>query len=268
MNFSVSSLSFPAPRAFEMAKLDKSLGIEIFYEWAGKTLWEKSLEAAMEGREGPFSIHAPFMCFDLSVERDMPWLEAYLAEAFDIYHRFDADGYVLHTNAPIISPLDERVADDRRKLVAERLHRLNEICAREGIAMLVENLGFGAGRKTLFNFEQYMKLFIDDETLLALYDTGHGNLEGYDIEQMQKTLGDRLRGYHLHDNGGKTDDHQRVFTGTIDWRSLMNGAVRYTPNANMVMEYNESAVDGMSNYIDDAKSLMALIEQRGFGEMA
>jgi sugar phosphate isomerase/epimerase len=51
------------------------------------------------------------------------------------------------------------------------------------------------------------------------YDSGHGNLvpDGLDwLERMQS----RLICVHLHDNHGTSDEHNLIFSGTVDWPRL------------------------------------------------
>jgi sugar phosphate isomerase/epimerase len=63
------------------------------------------------------------------------------------------------------------------------------------------------------------------------FDTGHGNLVGLDFEGFIKTLGDRLKVLHIHDNDGISDLHQIPFTFTrtrenrpsTDWEGFIRG---------------------------------------------
>ena len=49
------------------------------------------------------------------------------------------------------------------------------------------------------------------------YDSGHGNMNDKAFKQVE-TMTDRLISVHLHDNKGTIDDHNLVFSGTIDWK--------------------------------------------------
>jgi len=61
---------------------------------------------------------------------------------------------------------------------------------------------------------------------------------GYDIATLQQKLGSKILGYHLHDNNGFVDQHMRVGTGVIDWALFGENFAKYTPDANVVLEYN------------------------------
>jgi sugar phosphate isomerase/epimerase len=43
------------------------------------------------------------------------------------------------------------------------------------------------------------------------FDTGHGNLVGFDFEEFLTTMGHRLKVLHIHDNDGRMDLHQLPF---------------------------------------------------------
>ncbi len=51
------------------------------------------------------------------------------------------------------------------------------------------------------------------------YDSGHGNLAPDGLTQLER-LKDRLISIHLHDNDGTGDQHNLIFTGTVDWPRL------------------------------------------------
>lgn len=257
MRIGCSSLAFPAYSAFDMKKLPQDIGIEIFYEWGGSTFWELMLEEVMDGRTGSFSIHAPYCGkgLDFTNTKDEDWLFNYLKEPFTLYHRFNAANYVIHTNGPLQEPLDTKRADELRKIVSERLYRFNELCIKEGVNMLVENLGFGSGLLALFDEQQFLKLFDDNHDLKCLIDTGHAAIEKFDMFRVQEILGARLQGYHLHDNNGIDDSHHRIETGCVNWRHFCEGAARFTPNAEFVFEYKPSAITSIQDIISDAQKL-------------
>ena len=50
------------------------------------------------------------------------------------------------------------------------------------------------------------------------YDSGHGNI-GDGLKTLEE-LKDRLISIHLHDNDEKTDQHNLLFSGTVNWNKL------------------------------------------------
>jgi len=74
----------------------------------------------------------------------------------------------------------------------------------------------------------------DYDFLGFCYDSGHGNL-GNGIAVL-KELKDRLISIHLHDNDGKTDQHNLLFSGTIDWNELAKILVESSYKKEISME--------------------------------
>lgn len=260
MNIGVSSLGFCGSSGFRMAGLAPELGVEIFYEWGGATFWDLVLQEVMQGRTGAFSIHAPYQGkgMDLSRAEDEKWLFEYLMQPFDLYHRYHAEGYVVHMNSPYPTEPTDAERAERLKRVEDRLARFNDICRREGVVMLVENLAFGKGA-TLCRQQDFLSIFEHNPDLSCIVDTGHAALAGIDICAVQAALGARLKAYHMHDNDGVHDGHQRICTGVIDWKRFFEGARRYTPDASFVMEYRASATNSIDDYMTDAETIRAML---------
>lgn len=261
MRISVSSLGFSGPSGFGMSGLAPELGVEIFYEWGGATYWDLVLKEVFQGRTGPFSIHAPFQGkgMDLSLAEDERWLFDYLMQPFDLYHKYNSEGYVVHMNSPYPTEPTREERAERLQRVEDRLARFNEICRREGVNMLVENLAFSKGA-TLCRQQDFIGIFERNPELNCIVDTGHAVLAGIDIFEVQKALGGRLKAYHIHDNNGKSDGHKRIRTGVIDWARFGEGARLYTPDANFVMEYNPDSTDSIDDYMADAQALRDMLK--------
>ena len=264
MKISVSSLGFCGHPIYSMRKLAPEIGVEIFYEWGGETYWELALTEIMRDRTGEFSIHAPYQgdIVEMSLTEKEDELFDYLQEPFRLYHKFNGNGYVVHMNAPYAKMPTPAEKQERLKRVEDRLARLNDICVREGVNLLVENLAFGHGLSTLCTQQEFLDIFNHNKELKCIVDTGHAVLGGIDIFEVQRTLGSRLQAYHIHDNDGLEDCHQRIGTGVTDWARFGEGARRYTPDANFVMEYNGNATTCIQDYMEDAEKLRVLVEGR------
>lgn len=241
LKFEVSSLGYPMGAPAKMKKLPLDFGIEIFYEWGGTSFWTEILKNVMKDRTGSFSIHAPFGYCDFAQTESESELFRFMTEPFDLYHRFNGRHYVVHTNGAVAPEATELQRSEMRKLAAERLAKFQEICDREGVCMVVENVP-GNGH-TLFNHDQFLSLFTENERLNCIIDTGHAHMEHLDMYEIQKTLGSRLKAYHVHDNGGNADSHLRFMSGVpggIHWQRFVEGVVSYTPDATITFEYAQS----------------------------
>jgi sugar phosphate isomerase/epimerase len=64
---------------------------------------------------------------------------------------------------------------------------------------------------------------IEDEDLQDVgicLDVGHARLQG-DVSDAVETVAGYLVHTHLHDNGGRADDHLLPFAGVIDWAATL-----------------------------------------------
>jgi sugar phosphate isomerase/epimerase len=63
---------------------------------------------------------------------------------------------------------------------------------------------------------------IDHPLLAAVWDTGHGTSEGCQYENIV-AMGRHLRGLHVHDNSGRSDDHALPYTGVLNLGAVISG---------------------------------------------
>lgn len=122
-------------------------------------------------------------------------------------------GDVLVVHPPKIEGDDMRAS---RKL--ERSLRAFEdvrsLCDDLGIVLAVENCYPPDVQSLGYYFERYPPEFVG-----FCFDSGHAHVNG-NFDSLSR-FRDRLRALHLHDNGGKEDDHQPPFFGTINWEQMM-----------------------------------------------
>jgi sugar phosphate isomerase/epimerase len=67
-------------------------------------------------------------------------------------------------------------------------------------------------------------LFVEDDLegfdVGICLDFGHAHMEG-DLIDAIETVSEHLVTTHVHDNGGRTDDHLIPFEGAIDWPAAL-----------------------------------------------
>ena len=86
---------------------------------------------------------------------------------------------------------------------------------------------------------------IEDEDLPALgicLDVGHARLQG-DVVDALETVAGYLVTTHLHDNGGRKDDHLLPFDGVIDWAELLIAFQKVGYDGTLMLEL-AAAADG------------------------
>lgn len=112
---------------------------------------------------------------------------------------------------------------ERNRAFYRRLFPAMEAC---GVNVLTENTTrANMGENYAFFDGADMKAFIeyvDHPQFHACWDTGHGNIEGDQYDQLV-TLGDHLRAIHLNDNRGGQDEHLLPFMGTMNMDDIMCG---------------------------------------------
>lgn len=257
IHFSVSNVSYFGADFAKLKELPLEIGIEIFYEWSGRRYYEYALRDMRRASSGKFSIHAPFQYIDFSAPCDEGELFDYLMEPFDMYHRFGASGYVIHTDAPTKQPYSAHEAGERRRRVEDRLCRFDAIARREGVNLLVENLCVGAAGHHLFSEAQYLQLLLDHPQLDVLIDVGHAHAQRFDLKNILGALGTRIKAYHLHDNDGLRDSHLPLFKGSFPWQDFARCVNAHTPDADMVLEY--ASPDGIPGFLRDIEAFKALL---------
>jgi sugar phosphate isomerase/epimerase len=99
---------------------------------------------------------------------------------------------------------------------------------KTGVNVLIEN----STKKNLgayyyfFTGEQMVDFlkYANHPLLHAVWDTGHGNTEGGQYEQLM-ALGKELYGVHIHDNSEHGDEHTMPYFGTLNMDDVMNGLI-------------------------------------------
>lgn len=255
MKFSISTCSFYKFRIRKLLQLPKGFGVEIFYEFGSEDQWESLLsQLAARGLSG-FSIHAPFAFVDIAEPCDEKKLFEALKRPFDLYHRYQGEFYVLHTYGEAACPEQEPERQEYRARAAERLSKFNEICKAEEVLLAAENLC--SGKIPLFNETQLLDIFRQIPDLHCVVDVGHALVSGMCIERLQRELNHRICAYHLHNNDGIHDSHERLREGVMDWQSFAKNCTQYTPDAAGVLEY--MVPTDISVFQEDAAYLEKLI---------
>lgn len=189
----------------------------------------------------PTTIHAPFheICNEPGSSEEQEMLETF-NRACCVYHECGATSMVIHTNEYSF-PEEQRAA--MRERSKEMILFWYEKFKEQGIYMTVENVGYPKKDNLLFNYEQFLRLFSElPEEIGCLIDTGHAMLNDWDMVELIKTLGPRIRGYHLNNNDGKNDAHYPTFDpeGYLPpekMEEIIATIAQYSPNADLILEY-------------------------------
>lgn len=144
---------------------------------------------------------------------------------------------VLHLGVP-----DEYAppsGDNQRDAVLRTLEALLPVAERVGVRIAVEVIP-----NALSTAGQLVRL-IEEEDLPGLgicLDVGHARLQG-DVVDALETVAGYLVTTHLHDNGGRRDDHLLPFDGVIDWAQLLIAFQKVGYDGTLMLEL-AAAADG------------------------
>ena len=225
----ISDLLFPAFNKKELEAIPSAYGLEIFYEFGSDAYWDPLLDR-LQTASRPFSIHGPCVTVNLADAHDTAYLARY-EEAFAYARKRGASFVVVHTNEQWHGAKKET-----QELVKNRLHHIERLAQRmQGAEMVIENVGLK--QYNLFDEDEYIALLAEFPTAKALLDVGHGQVNGWDLCRVVRTLGPRIAAFHLHDNDGESDQHVPIGTGTIDWQHVLPTIQTYAPEAVWVLEY-------------------------------
>ena len=117
----------------------------------------------------------------------------------------------------------------------QSLDELEAFARQHDVRIAIEN-------GDLIGIQELLSVY-DPDYLGLCYDSGHGNVDG-DGPDLLRRIKDRLISVHLHDNDGTGDQHNPLFSGTIDWsalaRILANSA--YTKCVSMEVTIGNSGI--------------------------
>lgn len=221
---------------------DFSVGVELATSWKKHPDFDEMLEAQIGQFAGmPVTIHAPFVecCVTEGSEEGLR-MNRMFAKAIRWYHLFGATSMVMHTHSKGCEP-ELRAQMQRRS--EDVILRTAEKARQEGICLTVENVGYAHKNNVLFDQEEYIALIRRlPEDVGALIDTGHAMANGWDIPAVVEALGDRIRGYHLHNTDGVHDLHRPMYEkgwyySPEDMDRLMDCIHRFSPDADLILEY-------------------------------
>ena len=212
-----------------------TLGAEMAVAWITPDFYDLLEPQIPRFRGMPITLHGPFMeMCPLPGSEEEEKLTRQLELSCELYRRLDARSIVLHTHLR---------KDATRDRVCEILNRWIPQMTAQGMAVTVENVGYPSKGNALFTQEEFIRLFDDlPEETGCLIDLGHAMLNGWDIPALIRTMGTKIRGYHIHTNDGVKDTHIPIHApGSIlsveEMDELLRTMGEVTPDAHLILEY-------------------------------
>jgi sugar phosphate isomerase/epimerase len=105
-----------------------------------------------------------------------------------------------------------------------------------GIRLAFENVGYHGA--SIYTFDEFCTVLDEfDDTVGYLIDTGHANINGWDIAALIDRVKERLYGIHIHDNMANADSHLPMFDGNIDWNRVFREMRGINRECDFILEY-------------------------------
>ncbi len=236
---------------------DKNIGIELFPEWHDKE-FEEILEKNKDRfRAYNLSLHGPYYYTEHSSPMDTEEYEKtkeYFIKTLQLSKDLNSKYIVFHHNNCIV---EEEKREEMLRNSTENLMELNELAKEYGACILVENAGVLSRNNVLFNEEEFIEMAKGIENKI-LIDIGHAFANNWNLENLVSELKDKIVSYHLHNNDGIADSHNRILDGKLSIEEFFSIYKKYTPTADLVIEYSKisASEDGL---IDDINTIKELV---------
>jgi sugar phosphate isomerase/epimerase len=196
----------------------------------------------------PITFHEPYYETDHSLKKGSEEYRVtmeYCKNTFDYASRLRAGHVVYHLNNREVSKRVEMLG-----IALENLIEMKELADTYGLRLLIENTGVLSMNNVLLDEEDFAGLF-DAPEFDCLIDTGHANCNRWNLGSVMERLQNKIRCYHLHNNFGVNDDHNRIFDGTLNLKAFFMNYARYTPDADIVLEYRPDIMKDDISWINE-----------------
>jgi len=229
------------------------IGIELFYDtlpFYNESSYKKYINEFVEN--GLIGMHCPMSdCEILAEEGTLLWrysLDRH-KECFELAAELKSSYMVLHTNS--LRRMEPAEALRKKELVNERIMLLAEMAGEYGCQLWVENVGFHRYNNIVLDLDEYVDLVLSNDNIYSLIDIGHAHVNGWDIPSLIYRIGNRIRGLHIHDNDGLSDQHLPIYHGNIEWEPVFDAIRSLDKSCERILEYApKTPVDKIVEGID------------------
>ncbi|MDE3153903.1 MAG: sugar phosphate isomerase/epimerase [Acidobacteriota bacterium] len=151
--------------------------------------------------------------------------------ALNVARRIPADYLVVHLGRPYREAAP--AGDNSRAAAARSLEELQALVRPIGIRLALEIIPNDLSRPEALVHLLEEEVDLPDAGLC--FDFGHAHLFG-DVLDAVETASGHLVTTHVHDNGGRSDDHLVPFEGTIDWHAALTAVQKVGYEGTFMLE--------------------------------
>ena len=234
------------------------IGIELFPAWQTPAFAAFLHEYGSLLARQPLSLHGPYVDTEHSAPegtKEYVRSMAYFEKTLALSQKLQARYIVYHHNNCRVSP------ENRRAMLAASMCNLAALRCRAAAfqaQIVIENAGVHQRGNVLFEEEAFVQMAqaVPEKILV---DIGHAHANGWDLERLICRLAGKITAYHVHNNNGFEDQHNRISDGTLDMERFLAIYHRYTPAADLVLEYGPQCAADTVGILDDVETLFACL---------
>lgn len=242
-----------------MSALPQGCGIELFplNTKAGYPEVLETLEDRLKAY--PLTFHGPYYGCEPSAPKGTEAydrMKAMYLETFEWSKRLGITKVVHHfNNCNLTTPVD-----GMRQNALENYKELQELADRYGVTLLIENVGIGHRGDLLYDQADFTEGALKHQWPV-LIDIGHAHCNGWNFDTLLSDLKDVIDSYHLHNNDGIADSHNRVFDGTLDFKHFAQLYRTHTPGKDVIFEYAANYSGPSHDFVEDIQAFEALLKE-------
>jgi len=206
-----------------LLKKDYFQGVEIFFpnflDEKGFNVYTESIKK-LQKYHSEFVMHLPYgPTNDLCNLKIFSKVLEMIKAAIDYGRVLSVEKFTLH-----LGYRTERREEDLNHIIKV----LQDLCdyAKSSFIM-VENM---PSEKEIGYSPQELKYILDmvkRQNLKITFDTGHANITPYSFDEYLDVIGKDIKHIHISDNDGKSDQHQKIGSGNIDFKAFLNRLTTY-----------------------------------------
>lgn len=222
--------------------------------------WKK-LSTKVPQMHCPMTFHGPYIKIEATSPLDSSEHQ-WLMESYDKVFALAAANNVRHIVFHYSQlQFDQDQIPEKQRNAYQVMKDLTALARRYHVNCVIENLCRQKKKTHLFTNEEYFRIFKNIPEAVSLIDIGHANVNKLDIEKFLAEYGPRVKGFHVHNNDGISDQHLDYHHGTADIHRIMNWAGKYTTDADVVIEYEPHEKLTHEELLDEIHELKGWVEE-------
>ncbi len=198
-------------------------------------------EGIIKNADYPISFHGPLIGAEPASRKGTEDYEKFIAayeKTFELAKKYNARHVVYHTS---YLPYKKEEIAENLEICIENTEKIIAMAKSADVKLLVENLPTPPKGLALIDNKAFFSLFnrLDADIII---DTGHANITGLDYGAFIEKYSNRVEAYHFHNNEAKADTHKNIFEGTFDFDKMKKVYQKFTPKADIIMEYKPNGI--------------------------